>query len=60
MSGDTAVDVIWFVGAFALVLSALVARRIKLADGVKMALARVAIFGLVFLTVQAFQMARGG
>lgn len=60
MSGDTTVDLIWFVGAFALVLSALVARRIKLADGVKMALAWVAIFGLVFLAIQAFQMARGG
>ena len=48
MSGDTAVDLIWFVGAFTLVISALVARRIKLADGVKMALAWAAIFGVVF------------
>lgn len=60
MSGDTTVELIWFVGAFTLVISALVARRIKLADGVKMALAWVAIFGLVFLAIWTFQMARGG
>ncbi|WP_374526555.1 hypothetical protein [Sphingopyxis sp.] len=41
-------------------LSALVARRIKLADGVKMALAWVAIFGLLFLAIWTFQLARGG
>ena len=60
MTGDSAVDLIWFAGSFALVLSALVARRIKLADGVKMALAWVAIFGLVFLAIWTFRMARGG
>ncbi|PQM29549.1 hypothetical protein CVO77_01115 [Sphingopyxis lindanitolerans] len=60
MSGNSAVDLIWFAGAFALVLSALVARRIKLADGVKMALAWIAIFGLIFLAIQTFQMVRGG
>ena len=60
MNGNSAVDLIWFAGAFALVLSALVARRIKLADGVKMALAWVAIFGLLFLAIWTFRMARGG
>ncbi len=60
MNGNSAVDLIWFAGAFALVLSALVARRIKLADGVKMALAWVAIFGLLFLAIWTFQLARGG
>lgn len=60
MSGNSAVDLIWFAGAFALVLSALVARRIKLADGVKMALAWVAIFGLLFLAIWTFQLERGG
>lgn len=57
---DTTVQLISFAGAFALVLSALVSRRIKFADGVKMALAWAAIFGLVFLAIWTFQMARGG
>lgn len=60
MSGDTTVQLMWFVGAFTLVLSALIARRIKLADGIKMALAWLAIFGLVFLAIWTFQAARGG
>lgn len=60
MSGDTAVNLLWFVGTFALVLSALAARNIRLGDGVRMALAWVAIFGLMFLLIRAFQFARGG
>lgn len=60
MTSDSAVDLIWFAGSFALVLSALLARRIKLSDGIKMALAWVAIFGLVFLAIWTFRMARGG
>lgn len=59
MSGDNAVQLIWFVGAFTLVLSGLVARRINLGDGVKMALAWIAIFALVFLAIWTFQAARG-
>ena len=55
MSGDTAVQLAWFVGAFALVLSSLAARRLNLADGLKMALAWVAIFGIVFLVIYAWQ-----
>ena len=60
MTSDSAVDLIWFAGSFALVLSALVARRIKLAEGVKMALAWAAIFGLLFLAIWTFRIARGG
>jgi hypothetical protein len=55
MSGDTAVQLAWFVGAFALVLSSLAARRLRLADGLKMALAWVAIFGIVFLLIRTWQ-----
>lgn len=59
MSGDTTVQLIWFVGAFTLVLSSLAARRLDLADGLKMALAWVAIFGLVFLVIRTWQLASG-
>ena len=55
MTGDTAVQLAWFVGAFALVLSSLAARRLNLADGLKMALAWVAIFGVVFLVIRTWQ-----
>lgn len=55
MNGDTAVQLIWFVGAFILVLSSLAARRLDLAEGAKMALAWVAIFGLVFLVIRTWQ-----
>jgi hypothetical protein len=55
MSGDTAVQLAWFVGAFALVLSSLAARRLDLADGLKMALAWVAIFAIVFLVIRTWQ-----
>lgn len=56
MSGDTTVQLLWFVGAFTLVLSSLLARRLPMADWVKMALAWVAIFGLVFLVIRSWQM----
>jgi hypothetical protein len=55
MSGDTGVQLIWFVGAFTLVVSSLVARRLPMADWIKMALAWVAIFGLVFLVIRTWQ-----
>ena len=55
MSGDTRVQLIWFVGAFTLVVSSLVARRLPMADWIKMALAWVAIFGLVFLVIRTWQ-----
>lgn len=57
MTGDTTVQIIWFVGAFALVVSSLLARRLPMADWLKMALAWVAIFGLVFLVIRTWQAA---
>lgn len=57
MTGDTAVQLIWFVGAFTLVLSALLVRRLPMTDWLKMALAWVAIFGLVFLVIRTWQVA---
>lgn len=56
MSGDTGVQLLWFVGAFVLVISSLVARRLPMTDWVKMALAWVAIFGLVFLVIRTWQL----
>lgn len=55
MTGETTVQILWFAGAFTLVLSSLIARRLPLADWMKMALAWVAIFGLVFLVVRTWQ-----
>lgn len=55
MSGETGVQLVWFVGAFALVVSSLLARRLPMADWFKMALAWVAIFGLVFLVIRIWQ-----
>lgn len=55
MNGDTAVEMIWFAGAFALVLSSLLARRLPMKDWMKMALAWAAIFGLVFLVIRTWQ-----
>ncbi|MHA4837224.1 hypothetical protein [Sphingopyxis sp. MSC1_008] len=57
MSGDTTVQILWFAGAFVLVLSSLLARRLPMADWLKMALAWVAIFGLVFLVIRTWQAA---
>ena len=55
MTGDTTVQILWFAGAFALVLSSLLARRLPMADWIKMALAWAAIFGLVFLAIRTWQ-----
>ena len=49
------VQILWFAGAFVLVLSSLLARRLPMADWLKMALAWVAIFGLVFLVIRTWQ-----
>ena len=54
MTGETTVQILWFVGAFTLVLSSLLARRLPVADWLKMALAWVAIFGLVFLAIRTW------
>ena len=59
MNGDTVVQLIWFAGAFTLVLSALIVRRLPTADWFKLAMAWVAIFGLVFLVIWTFQTVRG-
>jgi len=55
MTGETTVQILWFVGAFTLILSSLLARRLPMADWIKMALAWVAIFGLVFLVIRTWQ-----
>jgi hypothetical protein len=55
MNGDTTVQLLWFVGAFTLVLSSLLARRLPMADWLKLALAWVAIFGLMFLAIRTWQ-----
>lgn len=55
MTGDTTVQILWFAGAFAMVLSSLIARRLPMSDWLKMALAWVAIFGLVFLVIRTWQ-----
>jgi hypothetical protein len=52
---DTAVHMIWFVGAITLVVSSLLARRLPAADWVKMGLAWLAIFGLMFLVIRTYQ-----
>lgn len=49
--GDVAVQSLWFIGAFVLVLSGLIARRLPLSDWLKFTLAWVAIFSAVFLLV---------
>ena len=56
MSGDTAVQLIWFVGGLTLVVSSLLARRLPMSDWLKMGLAWAAIFGLVFLVIRTWQM----
>ncbi len=44
MNADTGVELVWFAGALALVVSSLLARRLPAADWIKMALAWGAIF----------------
>jgi hypothetical protein len=58
MNGDDGVMLLWFVGAFALVLSAFVARRVPMGTTVRMALAWAAIFAVVFLLVWGWQLTR--
>ncbi|WP_188236458.1 hypothetical protein [Sphingopyxis sp. LK2115] len=56
MNGDTTVQLLWFAGAFTLVLSSLLARRLPMSDWLKMALAWIAIFALVFLVIRTWQL----
>lgn len=58
MSGDTTVEVIWFVMAFTLVISAVIARRIPLGTMMKMGLAWAGIIAAVFLVIWGWQLAR--
>lgn len=55
MTGDDWVSIIWFVAAFALVLSAVAVRRIPAGAMVKMLAAWALIIGAVFLLVSAWQ-----
>ena len=55
MTSDIAANGLWYVMALALVGSALVARRLPLAQSAKMAALWMAIFGLAALTFMAFQ-----
>lgn len=55
MSGETTVQFVWFLGAFTLVLSALIARRLPMKDWMKLGLAWVGIFALVVLIISALQ-----
>ncbi len=49
MNGDDTAQLIWGIGALVLVGSSLLARRMPLGQSLKMALAWVAIFGVVFV-----------
>ena len=55
MNGEMAAQLVWGMGALALVASALVVRQLPMKDWVKMALAWAAIFGLIFLVVRTWQ-----
>jgi uncharacterized membrane protein YhaH (DUF805 family) len=56
---DQSADVFFYALLLILPISALVARRIPMRDTFKMALAWVAIFGVLFLLVEAWQQAFG-
>lgn len=49
MTGDQGAELVWGIGALALVASSLVARRLPMRQTLKMALIWVAIFAVVFL-----------
>jgi len=52
---DMGVNLIWGIGSLALVVSALIARQLPMKDWIKMALAWIAIFGLIFLVIRTWQ-----
>ena len=56
---DNSFDFLYLVLLLVLPVSALAARRIPMRDTFKMALAWVAIFGVLFLLVEAWQQAFG-
>jgi hypothetical protein len=55
---DMGAELLWFVMAFVLVLSAVAAHKIPMGTMAKMALAWAAIIGLVFLAIWGWQLAR--
>lgn len=55
MNMDMGVEFLWFLGAMSLVVSSLIARRLPLTDWIKMLLAWLAIFALLFLVFRTFQ-----
>ncbi len=59
MSMGAGAEILWFVMAFTLVLSALVVRRLPMRDWLKMALAWAAIFALLFLAIRGYQLVAG-
>lgn len=58
MNADDGFNLLWFVMAFTLAASAVAAHRIPAGTMVRMALAWVLIFGLVFLLVWGWQLVR--
>lgn len=58
MSGGDGAEILWFVMAFVLVLSAVAAHRIPVGTMVRMTFAWIGIFGLVFLLVWGWQLLR--
>ena len=56
---DRSADILYYALLLILPVSALVARRIPMKDSLKMALAWVAIFGVLFVLVEAWQQAFG-
>lgn len=55
MTGDDWVQIIWYVMAFTLLISALAARRIPMGNMVKMIALWAVIFGAVFLLATAWR-----
>jgi cytochrome c biogenesis protein CcdA len=58
MSMDMGAELLWFILAFTLVISAVIARRIPLGTVARMTLAWIGIFGAVFLVIWGWQLTR--
>jgi len=56
---DRSADALYMLLMLALPISALAARRLPMKDSFKMALAWIAIFGVAFILVSAWQQATG-
>lgn len=56
---DRSADALYMLLLLALPISALAARRLPMKDSFKMALAWIAIFGVAFILVSAWQQATG-